>query len=536
MASMFSASKSVAALVVVLLLMIQRNNALPRGHSEANKMLLQNYTQSKNSENVTGSTVCPSNTVEQIAHCGTDLYRLAMTGFPWSSNSANLSEADAGPIKDTLSSLDHICQMFSRFQDCIRLHNIFDYCLMIPPYSNFEFLKVSFHFICDVTQRNVNTFQSLQCLKDTRVMSVLDFHMGKECLDGLEVLNNQVRMFHRTLFYMLDLHSAFYRRGSAPNMGSKLCLPSAVIHGCVKKIVKNICGDSASEMVVKFIGFQQKQFANAVTQVGLSPVDCDSGQNRQFRPKTSTLRATHKSGNLAARLYGLEDPRLHFMKIISQESPGTALDTNFGRELLTYLRNATSAKRECSLNVLSRQYLACWLFSTDPTEPPKYSILPSGHRTSLIQRFGTQCNRRQDFEACWNLQKGVCGQVTKYFEHDFILQIDSCYIQQYMERIQCNWQDMMFEFYIQASQHSDWPLGRQSGEPLYLDNVTYKFREIAQSMHHFLHLLELGIERIASRCGHEASERLYEVYGKLNHTLNDALLLTAYMNPHSSDN
>ncbi len=213
-------------------------------------------------------------------------------------------------------------------------------------------------------------------------------------------------------------------------------------------------------------------------------------------------------------------------------SAGTALDTVFGRFVLESLRNETNETAQCNLDLLYQKYEVCQFMSVDGTEPPKYSILLSGHRLLYALGYGTQCSRLQDLRDCWNIQKQVCGPATRGFEHDIILQNESCNILQYMKSIECQWQDTMFEFYINASRYSLWPLGLQSGNPLYLDRVTYSLPEVTKSMQHFIYLLQAGVERIATICGQGAADRLLEVYRKLNYTMADAFILEGHIGPH----
>ncbi len=495
--------------------------------------LPQNYAQMKNSENVLDCEAvekfCPLGTEEKIARCAADLDEVVRMGYTWSRRVSAISGDAPYLMGDPLDNLDHICQLFSRFQDCIRLHKIIDYCLMLPPNPKLG-LKVAFDFICNVAPRNFNTVHSLQCFKDTKLMSSFDLHLGKECLDGLATLNNQTRVYKRAFFYKLDIPAAFYKGINPPHILNSLCLPKLVVHGCVKEIVERTCGKLSTGVAVQFIEFQNKLFASALLQVGLSPV-CDAGQMPQGVSVPTPTRTSF--GNLTLRLHGLHDPGPELVKIASQESAGTALDTVFGRRLLQYVRKVHNSTNRCGLNLLYEHYQVCHFFSINTTEPPRYNILQSGHRIlGNNLAFGTQCSRLQELVACWNVQKQVCGPATRGFEHDLILQIESCNIQQYMESIKCDWQGTMFQFYINASRHTDWPLGIQSGNPLYLDRVTCKLPEVIQSLQHFIYLLDAGIERIVSRCGQGAADRLLEVYRKLNYTMADAFILGTHIWPH----
>ncbi len=507
-----------AFLLMILFPMMQRGGALPI-------------------QNETVDNICPSGTADKITHCRKTLDETASMGFPWT---RSLWEMPVGshkhnPLKDILSNLNHICQLFSRFQNCISEQSIIDYCLMIPPNQKLM-LKVTFDFICNVEPRNENTFRSLQCLYDTRVMSLLYFHIGNECPDGPEILDNQMKVFKTAFFYTLDIPAAFCKRNNPPVIIDALNLPTAVARGCVKDIVERRCGELTGRLIVQFIEFLKKQNANALVQVGLSPLPADPDHIPKFQNNMSPSTALHtfcnSSGNLAARLHGLEDPRLELTRILLEESAGTALDTVAGKRLLDNLNELMNSTQPCSLKLLGLQFEVCKLFSIDKSEPPKYSILQAGHRFHYALGFGTQCSRLQDLMFCWNLTKEVCGPATRGFEHDIILQNESCHMQEYMESIECEWQDTMFDFYIQASRHSLWPTALQSGKPLYLDRQTFMLQEVTNSQHHLIYLLQAGVERIARICGQGAADRLLEVYRKLNYTLADAFLLELHVGPH----
>ncbi len=221
--------------------------------------------------------------------------------------------------------------------------------------------------------------------------------------------------------------------------------------------------------------------------------------------------------------------RAELQRMLSKNAGGTGLDTVFGKRLVHDLQKLENTKHLCDKYLLFMQYEACVLFSDARYEQPRYSILQSAHGLLHFLTQGTMCSRLEDLVSCWNIQKEVCGPATRGFEHDFILQTESCHIQQYMESIQCEWQDMLFDVYIEAAQKNAWPLGSQSGQPLYLDHATFQIRGTIKSFEHFIQLLQPGVRRIASRCGSEAAEKLQGVYSKLNYTLADAFILKQYV-------
>ncbi len=237
--------------VVMLVVMTQRNSAFQTVNS-VNRTISENVLESETKENF-----CPLGTKEQMTLCKKEFDQVASMGYPWSDSPWGMSGGEREPIKDPLSNLDHICRLFHRFYRCIRLHRISDYCLMEGSNPKLS-LKITFDFICNVTPRKVNTVRSLECLKHTRVMSLLDVYMGKYCVDGPEILDNKMKVFKTAAFYVLQLPKDSFRYLGPPDIVSDLCLPTTVIHGCVKQIVKKACGQLTGDLVVNFIEFHNK--------------------------------------------------------------------------------------------------------------------------------------------------------------------------------------------------------------------------------------------------------------------------------------
>ncbi len=473
--------------------------------------------------------LCPTRTTEKIVKCSSELKSLSSSGYPWDSppyhsrNRQGLADIHRS-IGDPLDILDHICGVFEEFQECCSYNQINYYCFLISPKRNFNapHLNMTFYFICKMAPRNVDTVHTLQCLQTTRALSVLQYHIGNHCVHGPGVLENQMQVFKKAWFYMLDIPANFSRRNVPPVLIDSQCLPRKVIEGCVKDIIDQKCGKSAAKFVERFITFRIEQNAKALSDAGLSPIECDSDQISQYRHNTS---GTAKSGTVMVSHHDLGYAREELHRMLSKDAAGSGLDTVYGKRLEHDLKKLENEINPCNKNLLFLQYEKCLLLSDAMGESPKYSILQSAHGLLNLLTQGTMCSRLDSLVACWKLQKNVCRPATRGFEHDFILQIESCHIQQYMETIQCEWQDMLFEFYIEAANNTSWPLATQSGHPLFLDNAHYDIRKIIKSFEHFIQLLQPGVRRIASRCGSEAAEKLQNVYRSLRYALRDAFIL-----------
>ncbi len=477
--------------------------------------------------NYTPNNPCPLATLNRIAKCRSDFLPLAFSGYPWEGisyhgrNHQNLTDSHR-LIGDPLDSLNRMCRMFSNFQKCSSCNQIHGYCSLIPHRNvNAPDLNTTFYFLCKMAPRTLDTVHTLQCLKDSKVLSLLQYHIGNHCVHGPGILENQMKVFKKALFYMMDIRT---KRHMPPVLIDQLCLPRKVIEVCVKDIIERECGNSTTELVVRYINFRIEQNAKALSDVGLSPVECEWDQISQYMYVHNTSGTSSWSNRPEPVMrYRYGDARADPHRMLPRDAGGTGLNTLFGKILLLDLEKRRPNR--CDKNLLFRQYEKCLLFSDARREHPRYSILQSAHQLLNVLTQGTMCSRLEDLVACWNIQKEVCGSATRGFEHDFILQIESCHIQQYMESIQCEWQDMLFDVYIEAAQKTAWPLVSQSGQPLFLPSVYYRIDEVFKSFERFIQLLQPGVNRIASRCGSGAAKKLHTVYRKLRYTMADAFKL-----------
>ncbi len=530
-----------AVILIILLVLMFRNAVYSREHNDVSiDQLHGTYTTNNNwedrfnSESMDGP--CPSGTTETIVRCGSELASLASSGFPWKDSQyydRNLRTVVHvhNMIKDPLDSLRHVCRVFQEFHDCISYHRIKDYCLLMPSHRhpNALYLHMTFHFICKLQTRD--TVHTLQCLQDTKVLSVLEYHIGNRCVHGPGILENQMKLFKKVFFYMMDIPANFSRDNIPPALITRQCLPRKVIEGCVKDIVEQKCGNSAANLVVGFFAFQIEQAAKALSEVGLSPVDCDWGQKISPYRNNVSNAPSNRQATMMGSHYDRGDGLVNLLRMSFKNASGlTGLDTVFGKRLQMDLTLFQKKHRACNKNLLFMQYQKCLVFSNARYEEPTYSILQNAHGLLGFLTQGTVCSRLEELTACWKLQRQVCGPNVTGYEHEIILQKESCIIQDYMEGIQCKFQDTLFEVYINASQKTVWPLVSQSGQPLFLDNANYVTDEITESFEHFLDFLQKeGVPRIANRCGSQAAGKLQELYSKLGHYLGDAFKLKLQM-------
>ena len=178
-------------------------------------------------------TACPSDRVDTaIRQCiwkhsvgHGDFVRRMISGFPWYpytlkhtgySGSAQhfnvimktgLGGINAkGGLLDPLDNLGGICKDFDKASYCLEEHQTQDFCLLLSSrvFGSFEVFK-TFEFFCRNQTRDENLLRSLRCLHDTRLPSMLYYHISTECRQGMDILDQ--RMLARKRRFLYDQNS-----------------------------------------------------------------------------------------------------------------------------------------------------------------------------------------------------------------------------------------------------------------------------------------------------------------------------------------
>lgn len=91
--------------------------------------------------------------------------------------------------------------------------------------------------------------------------------------------------------------------------------------------------------------------------------------------------------------------KLGITGLLEITAPGTALDTVYGKYVLTHLYSLS--EKELCTDTLNADfaYSACVLSSQDKSEKSKFNILQFAHQLALFTNSGSQCSRLEEFAA-----------------------------------------------------------------------------------------------------------------------------------------
>ncbi len=426
-----------------------------------------------------------------VVHCLHDLVRVGNRGYLWTRYEShrsfrvdpNVAQNDRKTsLRDALDSLNHVCYVQDRNQACRDESGIPSYCLNTIKAGGVRILR-TFQFICHHQQRDENLVRSLQCLHDTRVLAMLYFHIAYQC-GGFVILDNVMSRDKTAYFYNLEIN-AFWESTHPPEL---YCLPKSVIFTCVRGIIEDHCGSTTADLVQNFILFNQDWYSKDMYSAGLKSNICDQDIGSDMISSSPLL----PSGNTKLGISGLLDIT----------APGTALDTEYGKWLLSYLHNLPE-KDLCTIENAAFFYQACFMSSDDKSEKGKFNILQFANRLSEFVYHGTQCSRLEQFTACWNLLQETCGPKVQGLEQHATLLLEGCKIQSKMDTVGCHWQDMLLPHYIQASRVTVWPTVSQClYNPMCLDSGHYStYNSIMNDLDTVVSLLQPGVDKISRKCG-----------------------------------
>ncbi len=441
--------------------------------------------------------------------CLRDLLHLVNNGYPWSprgsqKNSTNHETvADrTETLRDALDSLDHVCYIHDRSRTCLEQSGISDNCLIAEiSYAKYQ---TEFQFICHHMQRDENLARSLQCLHDTRVMVMLYFHIADRCR-GMGILDDIMTRNKNAYFYELNITPLWYQ----PAFPTLYCLPKSVIFTCIRHIIEEQCGAMTADFVQNYLFFLQDLYDKAMKSVGLSSKICD------YDITSGMLRNTpHRPSGQA---------KSGFPRLLEMTAPGTALETLWGKRIMSYLHNVSETDICTTVNAQTA-YLACTMSSDDAFVKSKFNILQFAHKIYPSIYNGAQCNRLEQFTSCWNLLHGICGPKVRGLEQAVTLLVEGCKIQSELDA-GCQWQDMLLPHYIQASRVTVWPIESQCLiNPLLLEGSQFSsFNSLMDDLDTVISLLQPGVEEISRKCAPKSAELLRLLLKKLRYQQRDGL-------------
>ena len=334
-------------------------------------------------------------------------------------------------------------------------------CIIVD-YDLFALYK-TVEFLCRNQTRNENLLHSLGCLHDTRLPTMLDYHIAADCRHGMDILDQEMlARKERKLFMLISqlppgLDTALY------------CLPENVLSTCVYNFAERYCGTMAAKVLLAYVHFQRDE-ANSVLPNDFCPNNIS--QNRHY-PMPAKVAMPKSPLYDKQTLKTKSSSKAIFNTLLDSFSGDTELDTLRGRYLSSYLKNL-SGQELCHLNNTYDAYNACVMLGHAIAEIPKFNILQYSHRLIDIDYYGSLCTRLREFTQCWKTLQGLCGSRTRYFAQHATLMIEGCRLREKMDDISCHWQDFMLPAYIKAARVTKWPIYSQAlKNPMFLDSALY---------------------------------------------------------------
>ncbi len=207
--------------------------------------------------------------------CERNLIRLYPQGYPWSLGNRHRSFSSSN-LKDSLDSLDETCHIAESSRTCREQSGITDYCL--GTVAAFVKTEMEFHFICLRHPRDENLIRSLQCLRDTRVLVMLHFHIGNRCFQGMDMLDDLMARMNNAYFYKCDVPVW------EPIILQFACFPKQVIFTCIRTVIDEHCVAMTAELVQDYLLYLREWVGRALQSAGLPFNICESDSpflNRQ---------------------------------------------------------------------------------------------------------------------------------------------------------------------------------------------------------------------------------------------------------------
>ncbi len=223
-------------------------------------------------------------------------------------------------------------------------------------------------------------------------------------------------------------------------------------------------------------------------------------------------------------------------KFLERRAEGSALDTLFGRHLLDFIREIPE-KTLCDVISVGWQFLGCVLVSDDIDGISRFNVLFEAHATLVWLTHGPQCRRLEMFSSCRKLLENNCGeQAVRFYRYSFTLMNGSCDIQQMMEDVPCEWQDILYSYYIGASEGGNlWPTGYNLlHRPMFLENGNYSMGNLMMSSSLFFSTLHKALHKIALRCSQKSADSVRMFFERLKYTVYDFYHLAHMLQPKLS--
>ncbi len=433
----------------------------------------------------TTQAICNEGIFLMMRNCQKDLYPLIRNGFPWRVGNENEIQPQ-GPsrrqlkniIQDPLDPVNHLCDVFEDFLKCIDEHSIPKTCLLTGSGQTFR-MHTIFNFICNKEPRTIDLLHSLRCLQETRVVDLLIFHLAHTY--GTSLIDLQAQGTTNAMFRFLDIIPvtytyfntlAFYKMA---NLGL-ICLPESVISHHVPFIVNGKCGSQAANLIRTYYFYFRAQFNDVLDKMGVRTNICD--KNSHNNPTRGI------ENHMTPENIHVEPPLRSFEQFLEDRSPGTALDTEYGRFVKRVIKD-TKVQKFCDpVYALATSFQACLLLSYDISGKGMFNVLHYAHSMTLPYTDYPRALTMKRVNSCWSLLQQICVANSTYFEYNYLVSTGSSHIQTMMDNLTCKWQDMLIGHYIATSEDGNiWPTAfNVPKRPLLLSRGIYTLGDFQNSM------------------------------------------------------
>ncbi len=254
-----------------------------------------------------------------------------------------------------------------------------------------------FNFICHKEPRSIDLLHSLRCLQETRVADLLVFHLAD--IYGTSLIDIHAQGTTNAFFNALSndaLISTYFINPTAiyrlANMGL-ICFPKSVISQYVPFIVNNKCGSQAANLVRNYYFQFRAQFNHPLDEIlGPTNICHKQGHNNITGDGAFMEPGNREKGSLL----------ILFHQILEHRSPGTAMNTVYGRSLRNSIKQFSFQEFCNPVAALSLSFQAYALLSYDASNKGIFNVLHNAHSMYLPYTDIPGPSSIGTFSYCWN--------------------------------------------------------------------------------------------------------------------------------------
>ncbi len=273
--------------------------------------------------------------------------------------------------------------------------------------------------------------------------------------------------------------------------------------------------------------YLRRTFSALLNETGLTANVCDM-DNVGGRRKAAVLDSVRQISGVNYR----NSPSmtkvstiLEFYKFLQDNSPGTALDTFYGRILLNVTKKIPTTRFCQADGIMSSPVRACFLLAHSRQVPAVFNILQFAH--SITECFMDSPHRPsvELLNSCWSMLEQICGRNVSYFDYQYTLISGTWDVQKITDNLTCKWQDTLIKRYIEASEDGNlWPNTYSFlGRPLFLSSGEHTLGAFANSLSELFSVIHGSIETISVRCGETAGNSINRLLRRLRYYWYDNL-------------